>query len=204
VGEFVVNAGDKFQITTITPLTQMTAKICWGTSYAMMYQWKGKKNEPEALKALRDVMKTNDAFRAYLQKYKDDHPDLKPPVDVVAEMDIWTYGMANGLQIEQMIFAGTALSLMGYRKVTLDDEDRFLDVLKRYGPMWCAGHFLDPDGLHAVVAVGIEKVGINAIVSLIDPYGPFISTEPSATYTRGHKDFVRKIVAEPFAVQIWP
>jgi hypothetical protein len=187
---------------SITPLTQGNSKICWATCYAMMLAYAKQANSPSDVQQLLDPMKTDPAFYAHLKAYAAANPTLG--VDPDAERDIWTYASANGLQTEQLEYAGSAIGLIGYNAVKLQNEDTFLNVLKTYGPMWCAGFFLSPNSLHAVVVDGIEKTSKHvASVRIIDPYGLYNVKQQSSTYKRTLTDFYNDLLKARFAVQIW-
>jgi len=198
-----MQVGDSFKINTITPRIQGSSKLCWGTCYAMMLQYAGRANSPKDVQALLDPLKSDSFFYASLKAYAAANPNVKPPVEPDAERDIWTYGQAHGLQVEQMPFSARAMGLIGYSATALHDEDKFLYVLQTYGPIWCAGHFINPDGLHAVLAVGIEKQKIGASIHVIDPYGTYNTAWQSTTYQRLLTEFHMAMIKEPFSAQIW-
>jgi hypothetical protein len=168
----------------------------------MMLAYANRANTPADVQKLLDPMKTDPAFYAYLKAYAAANPN--PPIDVDAERDIWTYGSANGLQVEQLQYAGSAIGLIGYSATALQNEDTFLNVLKTYGPMWCAGSFLGANSLHAVLVDGIEKTSkLSASVHIIDPYGTWNVKQQSSTYSRLLTDFYNDLLKAPFAVQVW-
>jgi hypothetical protein len=198
-----MQVGDSYKISTVTPRVQGTSKLCWATCYAMMLQFAGRANTPKDVQTLLDPMKSDAVFYSYLKAYAAAHPNVTPPVDPDAERDIWTYGQANGLQVEQMPYSAKAIGLIGYSATTLQDEDKFLSILKTYGPIWCAGNFISATGLHAVLAVGIEKQRVGASIHVIDPYGTYNTAWQSTTYQRLLTDFYKALNKDPFSAQIW-
>ena len=188
----------------ITPLEQGTSTLCWATCYAMMLQFQGRTNTPEAVKNLLDPLKSDEEFYAHLKKYRDDHPDVDPPVDPDAERDIWGYSSVNGLQVEQMPWSAKGIGLMGYKATKLNDEDNFAWVIENHGPLWCSGHFIEEDGLHAVLAIGLTKRKSGTAVHILDPYGTYNSKWQSLRYQRLLPEFYKDLLKEYRAVQIWP
>ncbi|MGL4555368.1 MAG: papain-like cysteine protease family protein [Gemmataceae bacterium] len=198
-----MNVGDSQQVTSIVPLVQNNSKICWGTCYAMMRQYKGiTNNTPTDFEQLFAPLKTDAGFRKYLENYAAANPGMN--IDVDAEMDVWTHGQANGLQKEQFIYAGKTVGLIGYRSTTLKDEDTFRDQIKNFGPLWCAGNFISANSGHCVIAAGIEKLSSGPVVSVIDPYGRWNTAWGKTCYQMELKLFYGKLVLEPFSVQMWP
>jgi Papain-like cysteine protease AvrRpt2 len=198
-----VEVGDNYTISTITPLIQGSSKSCWATCYAMMLQYAGRGNSPSDVQTLLDTMKSDSGFYAYLKAYAAANPDVTPAVDPDGERDIWTYGNSSGLQVEQMPYSARAIGLIGQSAVTLNNEDKFLYVLQTYGPIWCAGHFIAPDGLHALLAVGIEKTRLGASIHVIDPYGTYNTSWQRTEYQLLLTDFYKALIKEPFSAQIW-
>lgn len=204
IGGCKVEIGDKFKVDGITPLTQGVSTLCWATSYAMMLQYKGRMNTPEAIKGLLAPLKANAAFYKGLQDYAAANADMKPPVDPDAERDVWTYGYSHGLMPEQFVGVGVTLGLTSYRSTFLSDPDHLLWIMQHHGPIWCAGHFLEPDGLHAVVAVGIEKMKMGTFVTVYDPYGTWNPKRQSSDYQKSYADFYNQLLGSRFSMQVWP
>lgn len=105
---------------------QPTAETCWYACYAMIYGWKGK-----PASAIRDaIVKAGYDFDDYYKK---------------------------GLPVEDFRKVGLALGLTGFRggyiSTLADDFKGMAQLLKNYGPFWCA--FSKPSA-HIVVVVGCD------------------------------------------------
>jgi hypothetical protein len=105
---------------------QPSAETCWYACYAMIYNWKGK-----PVSAIKDaIVKAGYNYDDY---YK------------------------NGLPIEDFRKVGLSLGLTGFRggyiSTLADDFQAFAQLLKGYGPMWCA--FSRPSA-HIVVVSGVD------------------------------------------------
>ena len=110
-----------------TGFGQSTAETCWYESYKMIYSWKQK-----PITAIKDaIVKAGYDFDDY---YK------------------------NGLPIADYRKVGLSLGLTGFRggyiSTLVDDFQAFAQLLKGYGPLWCA--FSKP-GIHVVVVSGVDS-----------------------------------------------
>jgi hypothetical protein len=106
---------------------QTTAETCWYACYEMIFAYKQR-----PISSIKDaIVKAGFDFNDY---YK------------------------NGLPISDYRKVGLALHLTGFRggyvSTLADDYEGFADLLKRYGPMWCAFSRPSP---HIVVVCGVNS-----------------------------------------------
>jgi hypothetical protein len=117
---------------------QSTAETCWYASYAMIFDWKGKP---------RTAIKEN------IEKAGLDYNDY----------------YKNGLPTGDFAKVRAALGLVGWRggyvQTLATDFQSFAQLLKGYGPMWCA--FSKPSA-HIVVVIGVNASSGN--IHVLNPW----------------------------------
>ena len=106
----------------------------------------------------------------------------------------------SGLYEDQWGKARDAMWLTSYRVGHLKESaDNLYEVLRKHGPMWCAGNFLQGSG-HAIVVCSIDTE--SGAIRANDPYE--IYNHPDADMRLTFSGW-RKLVREmPFACQVWP
>ena len=103
----------------------------------------------------------------------------------------------DALYSDQWAKARNAMGLTSFTVGYLtEEEDHLLHVLEKYGPMWCAGNFLNGSP-HAVVISGYGdgKLRIN------DPYEIYKYHSYNYMTWKGWRKLVKNLA---FACQTWP
>ena len=103
----------------------------------------------------------------------------------------------DALDISKWGTASRALGLKGMRVSHLSTYENLIDTLNRWGPMWCAGEFLEGSP-HVIVLSGWNQK--RKTVRFIDPYELWKS---GTTSDYGHSYWWARIKNAEFACQQW-
>ena len=103
-------------------------------------------------------------YACYMMLYGWNNQDMSSVSQRLSKVNIST---EDALDISKWGTAAKALGLTGMRVSYLKTFESLIDTLNRYGPMWCAGDFLD-GAPHAIVLSGWNQK--RKTVRFIDPY----------------------------------
>ena len=105
---------------------------------------------------------------------------------------------SSGLMSKDWHRARKAMGLTSYRVSYLKGYDGMVWVLRKHGPVWCAGDFLQGSG-HAVVISALDLR--TKTLRINDPYE--IYKYGGYNYLT-HDGWCKKVKDLPFACQVWP
>ena len=150
-------------------LGQSTAESCWYASYAILFSWKGSPRS---------------SIRERIEKAGLDYRDY----------------YNNGLPPEDFKKTAGALGMYGFRggyiKSLAEDYSGFAQLLKSYGPLWCA--FSRPSA-HIVVVVGVDAQMGN--IHILNPFDQINGCNADSQYLKPSSFMHRLNVNDSFVGQ---
>lgn len=104
-----------------------------------------------------------------------------------------------GLQPEDLDKARKVVGTEGWKVSTLKTKEGMMNALETYGPIWCAGYFIE-GSLHAIVLHGYQLYKRKKLrLRLHDPWEIYYDRRSDMS----HEHWCELVLAKSFACQIW-